>query len=109
MKTYKARFKEMNEYYLQRIRVLQDRLHSEKIALKQIHQLYQGYVAQIILKYGLDSDRVYLDPEFPILDYGIRAEQSKDRRIRLKVIKLEEEVEEEEKEPDEEPEEQNDL
>ena len=101
MKTYKARFKEMNEYYLQRIRVLQDRLHSEKIALQQIDQMYQGYVAQIIKKYGIHSDHVYLDPEFPVLDYGIHLEQSKDRRICIKIFKYEEEEKEEKEETDE--------
>ena len=88
MKTYKARFKEMNAYYLDRIRKLQDQLHAEKIARQQIDRIYQGYLAQIIKKYGLKSGSVYLDTDFPVLDYEIRAEQSVDRRIRLRAVNV---------------------
>ena len=89
MKTYKQRYKEMNEYYLQRMRRLQDQLHIEKIARQQLEGMYEGYIAQLIEKYGIHKGEeayAYVDTAFPVLEYSIRVEQTKDRRVRLLVI-----------------------
>ena len=89
MKTYKARFKEMNEYYLQRIRTLQDRLHAEKIAREQIDQMYQGYVVQLIKRYGLPDGTAFIEPKEVDLDTFILVEPLDDGRMCLRIAEKE--------------------
>ena len=85
MKSYKQRYQEMNQYYLDRIRKLQDRLHAEKIAREQIDAMYQSYIVELIKKYGLPDGTAFIDAKSVDLNTMILVEQLDDGRICLRV------------------------
>ena len=86
MKSYKQRYEEMNKYYLDRIRKLQSQLHAEKIAREQIDMLYQGYVAELIRKYGLPDGTAFIEPRNVCIQTEIIAERLADGRVCLRIM-----------------------
>lgn len=86
MKSYKQRYEEMNKYYLDRIKKLQDQLHAEKVAREQIDSMYQGYVVEIIKKYGLPENTVFIEPKKIDLNTMILVEPMKDGKICIRAV-----------------------
>ena len=87
MKSYKQRYEEMNKYYLDRIKKLQDQLHAERIAREQIDSMYQGYVVEIIKKYGLPENTVFIEPKKVDLNTMILVEPMEDGKICIRAVK----------------------
>ena len=86
MKSYKQRYEEMNKYYLDRIKKLQDQLHADKVAREQIDSMYQGYVAEIVKKYGLPESTVFIEPKKIDLNTMILVEPMKDGKICIRAV-----------------------
>lgn len=86
MKSYKQRYEEMNKFYLDRIKKLQDQLHAERIAREQIDSMYQGYVAEIVKKYGLPESTVFIEPKKIDLNTMILVEPMKDGKICIRAV-----------------------
>jgi len=86
VKSYKQRYEEMNRYYLDRIRKLQGQLHAEKVAREQIDSMYQGYVAEIVKKYGLPESTVFIEPKKIDLNTMILVEPMKDGKICIRAV-----------------------
>lgn len=86
MKSYKQRYEEMNKFYLDRIKKLQDQLHAERIAREQIDSMYQGYVVEIIKKYGLPENTVFIEPKKVDLNTMILVEPMEDGKICIRAV-----------------------
>ena len=86
MKSYKQRYEEMNKFYLDRIKKLQDQLHAERIAREQIDSMYQGYVVEIIKKYGLPESTVFIEPKKIDLNTMILVEPMEDGKICIRAV-----------------------
>ena len=89
MKSYKQRYEEMNKYYLDRIKKLQGQLHAEKVARQQIDQMYQGYVVQLIKRYGLPDGTAFIEPKEVDLNTFILVEPLDDGRMCLRIAEKE--------------------